>query len=128
MSDYSKQFTAAAKWMYARKDRKVDWWRWSVLTGRNNDPETLGLDDRTAYLIFSDFVRDGLLVPTIASDGGAAYEIHPGSDAKWKRVMSPVRYWFANHVWLLFFFLLSSIASGFIGVRVNEWWENVKVK
>ena len=66
MGSFAKQRADAAGWMYQRKDRPVEWWRWTVLTTHNNDLETLKIDERTAFLIFADLVHDGLLVPVVA--------------------------------------------------------------
>jgi hypothetical protein len=66
-SPFSNQRARAARWMHERKDRPVGWWRWTVLTTKNSDPECLKLDERTAFLVFSDFVHDGMLVPIIAA-------------------------------------------------------------
>lgn len=125
MKNYSEQRAKAAEWMYKRKDRPVDWWRWHVLTKHNNDPETLGIDDKTAFLIFADLVHDGLLVPSIGSDGKDAFAINPGKDADWKRLMSPWRYWFAQHTWGIFWWVVSTVASGVIGIGLGLWWEKI---
>ena len=90
--DYSSDRAEAAKWMYERKGRPVDWWRSKVLTKHNKDPETLGLDEKTAVLIYADLVRSGLLVPILAPDGDLAYTIHDGKEKEWKRAMSPWQY------------------------------------
>ena len=91
MVSFAKQRAEAARWMYQRKDRPVEWWRWTVLTAHNNDPETLKIYERTAFLIFADLVHDGLLVPVVASDGYEAYTINPGKDELWQAVMHPMR-------------------------------------
>ena len=125
VKDYSEERAKAAKWMYDRKNRPVEWWRWTVLTERNNDPETLRLDDKTAFLIFADLVHAGLLVPTIGSDGQEAYTIHDGKDEAWSRVMSPWRYWLADQVWVVFFSLISGVAGGVIGICLGLWWDQI---
>lgn len=125
MNNYQQQRARAAEWMYDRKDRPVDWWRWQVLTSRNNDPESRGLDDKTAFLIFADLVHDGLLVPTVGPDGKEAFAINPGKDIDWKRLMSPWRYWLAQHTWGIFWWALSTVASGVIGIGIGLWWDKL---
>jgi hypothetical protein len=125
MRDYAKARAKAAEWMYKRKDRPVDWWRWQVLTTHNNDPDTLGLDDRSAFLIFADLVHNGLLVPSIGSDGIEAFAINPGKEADWKRLMSPCRYWPAQHTWSMFWLVVSTVVSSGIGLGLGLWWDNL---
>jgi len=121
MKEFSKQRADAAEWMYKRKDRPVEWWRWQVLTKHNPDKETLGFEDKTAFLIFADLVQDGLLVPTVGSGGQEAFAINPGKDAEWKRMMSPIRYWFAHHTWQIFFWLIGVIGGFVVGVGLEYW-------
>ena len=94
MGSFAKQRADAARWMYQRKDRPVEWWRWTVLTTHNDDPETLKIDARTAFLIFADLVHDGLFVPVVASDGHEAYTINPGKVEQWQEAMHPWWWWF----------------------------------
>ncbi len=62
MNAYPKQVAQAAKWIYDRKDRSVDW-DWTVLTKHNPDPETLGFDDVVSYQIFTILEKEGLIEP-----------------------------------------------------------------
>jgi hypothetical protein len=125
MSEYVKQRAKAAEWMYKRKDLPVEWWRWQVLTHHNSDKETLGLDEKTAFLIFADLVQDGLLVPIVGSDGHEAYAINPSKDDDWHRVMSPARYWFKYRTVQLLLWLLSNIVSAGIAFCLGLWWDKI---
>lgn len=123
MSDFAKNRSTATRWMYDRKDRPVDWWRWTVLTAHNNDPEGLKLDERTAFLIFADLVHDGLLVPVVAPDGYEAYTINPGKDSQWEHVMHPWRHWVRRNTGRVIEWIISGIVGGIIGICLGLWWE-----
>jgi len=125
MGAFAKQRADAARWMYQRKDRPVEWWRWTVLTKHNNDPETLKIDERTAFLIFADLVHDGLLVPVVASDGHEAYTINPGKDEQWQAVMHPARRWLRHNTWRIVEWVISGIIGGVIGIALTVWWEKL---
>ncbi len=112
MNDFSKKRATAARWMYDRKNRPVVWWRWTVLTPHNNDPEALKFDELTSFQIFADLVHDGLLVPLVASDGHEAYSINPGKEAEWQLVMHPCYYCVRRHIWRII------EISGIIGIAV----------
>ncbi len=123
--EYAKKRAAAAVWMYQRKDRPVEWWRWQVLTKHNTDKETLGFEEKTAFLIFAYLVQDGLLVPTVALDGRGAFAINPGKDAEWKRMMSPFRYWVAHHTWQIFFWSIGVIGGFVVGFGLEFWRDKI---
>jgi hypothetical protein len=111
---YEQQRACAAHWMYERRDR-VGWWRWSVLTDHNStDPEALRLPHRTAFLIFSDMVQRGLLVPVIADDGGDAFTINPGRDAEWQELMHPRFNLFKGHGLTVLGWILSAVVGGVV--------------
>ncbi|MGO8748256.1 MAG: hypothetical protein ACLQNE_19950 [Thermoguttaceae bacterium] len=82
MDTYGEQRAKAAKWLHDRKDRVI-WWRWSVLTAKNNDPESMKLSETVAFNIFIDLFRRGLLVPMVADDGLDAYALDLGKE-EWK--------------------------------------------
>ena len=124
MADFKTQRSQAARWIHDRKDR-VDWWRWQVLTKHNKDEETLGFDEKTAFLIFSDLVHDGLLVPVVASDGLDAYTINPGKDEQWGQYNHPVKYWVRHNGGRVVEWVISSIVGGIIGIGITVWWEKI---
>jgi hypothetical protein len=96
MDEYVEQRAKAAKWLYDRKDR-VTWWRWSVLTPKNKDPESLQLTPITACNIFIDLYRRGLLVPVVTDDGFDAFALDL-SNEEWKTVIHQPS--FADrHIW-----------------------------
>ncbi|TWT42492.1 hypothetical protein [Botrimarina hoheduenensis] len=122
---FSNQRARAARWMHERKDRRVDWWRWTVLTATNSDPECLKLDKRTAFLVFSDFVHDGMLVPVIASDGFEAYTINPGKDELWQRAAHPWKWWIRHNTQRIIEWIISGIIGGVIGIGLLVWWDSL---
>lgn len=103
MSDISKNRSRAMKWMMERRQHVV-WWRWSVLTDKNPDPTSLRIKELDAFLIFSDLVQRGLLLPVVADDGSEAYSINSARIADWSEEYSPL------------FALI-----GFIRRRVVDW-------
>lgn len=122
--DYRKLRASAAQWMDARQDR-VDWWRWTVLTNKNPDPETLGIDERYAFLIFSDFVHDGMLLPMIAPDGFEAYAINPLKKDLWQRATHPTIWTIRRNVSRIIEWVCSAIIGGIIGICISLWWDRL---
>lgn len=119
MASFTKHRSEAAKWIYERRDA-VTWWRWTVLTSHNNnDPATLKIPDKDAFLIFADLVHDGLLVPVVASDGHEAYTINPGKDDKWKQYAHPCRYWLTRNMWQMIGWIISGLIGAGLGAIIN---------
>ncbi len=125
MSEFSKQRSKAIEWMYERRDNPVKWWRWTVLTAHNNDPKTLALDERTAFLIFADLVHDGLFLPCVQGDGLEAYLMNPSKEEQWKEAISPTRYWFKQNTWRIFEWVLSAIVGGVVSIGVSDLWDRL---
>jgi len=119
MTRFSSKRADAAKWIYARRNQ-VDWWRWHVLTSHNPDKDTLALSDKDAFLIFADFVHDGLLVPTIGDDGREAFTINPGKVDRWNQYRRPICYWMLSHLKSLIVWLISVVVAIFIGWILNK--------
>jgi len=119
MESFAQQRAKAAKWIYDRRDR-VKWWRSSVLTERNNDPETLKLPPETAYLIFADMVQAGLLLPVIGEDGQDALTINPGREDDWRKVMNPRWHAVTRGGWRVGEWILSGIIGAILGVLATK--------
>ena len=86
--DYVQQRAVAARWIYDRKHRPM-WWRWSVLTKHNTDPETFALSDTIAWNIFTDLAKRDLLVPCMGDDGFEAFKLNLRPNDAWKVIMHP---------------------------------------
>ena len=122
MADFESNKATAASWMYERKDRPVEWWRWTVLTAHNPDPESLKLDPKTAFLVFADFVQRGMLVPVVASNGHEAYSINPGRDAEWQQVMHPTYHAIKAGSWKLGEWLIGGLIGALLGAGVTAFF------
>lgn len=120
MTKHVQQRATAARWMHSRKDR-VDWWRWSVLTAHNTDPERLKLEPKEAVLIFADLVQRGLLVPVLANDGGDAFTINPGRNAEWKKVMHPGWSYVREYGLTLIGYVVSGLVGAVIGIALDRF-------
>jgi len=115
MENYSQQRAGASKWIYDRRGR-VKWWRWSVLTAHNPDPESLKVPPETAFLIFGDMVQQGLFLPVIADDGGDAFTINPGKEDEWLRVMNPTWHSVRQSSSKIIEMVISGIVGAVLGV------------
>lgn len=122
MDDFEHEKATAARWMYERKDRPVEWWRWTVLTDRNDDPQSLQLAPRTAGLIFADLVQRGMLLPVIAPDGYEAYTINPGRDTDWQQVMHPTYHAIKSGGWKLGEWIISGLIGAVLGAGVTAFF------
>jgi hypothetical protein len=111
---HEQRRACAARWMYERRER-VDWWRWSVLTDVNTDPEGLRLPHKEAVVIFADLVQRGLLIPVVAGDDREGFTINPGRDAEWQEVMHPTWTWFKEHGLTM----TGYVVSAFVGAGVT---------
>jgi len=117
---YEQQRATAARWMHDRRDR-VGWWRWSVLTDHNrDDPESLRLPHRIAFLIFSDMVQRGLIVPVIADDGGDAFSINPGRDPEWNALLHPQRAAVRGHSLTAAGYIVSGIIGAVLAIVIER--------
>lgn len=127
--DYVQQRAGAARWIYDRKDRPM-WWRWSVLTKHNTDPETLALPDTVAWNVFTDLAKRDLLVPCMGDDGFEAFKLNLGPNDAWKAIMHPPGFlaqyivrpaWFLFKTWFrLILWLLSIIITAAVTAAITQ--------
>ena len=130
MNVYSEQTAKAARWLFARKHRSVDW-SYKDLTKENIDTETLGFDRIIAYQIFTILEHEGLIEPFEFTDKEGKQRIDHRlilkDETKWKAVMYPPRF-FGKYVWppikaiftnlWAFLFWIASVS---IPILIEKW-------
>ena len=118
MSDFTKMCSEAASWMLRREEKKEDgmhYWRWTVLTEHNTDPDSPKFSEKNAFLIFADFVQRGMLVPCIGDGGNEAFTINHGKDDEWNQIASPGRHLLWTWGQRAFDWVMGGIVGAIIG-------------
>ena len=124
MNAYPKQTAEAARWLFARKERSIDW-NWPVLTKRNPDSETLGYSDVVSYQVFTILEKEGLIEPFTFPLNGvdvASFKLCLHDAKKWQDVgktpnwfrrfiLWPARETFSTVYRVVFWFISSSIVA-----------------
>lgn len=132
MNAYPKQTAEAARWIFARKDRSIDW-NWPVLTKRNPDSETLGYSDVVSYQIFTILEKEGLIEPFAFQIGDrdiGSFKLCLHDSDTWSRVgttpnwfrrfiLWPAKETFST-VYRVFFWLISSSIVALLGALARH--------
>jgi hypothetical protein len=123
---YIRDRSRAAGWLFDRRDKAM-LWGWAVLTAHNQDRETLGLSDVTAYQIFTDLTERGLLVPFVGDDRAETYRLNLGLQSEWRAVIEPPgvfrRYIAPTFAWCFrnFYGFVIWLASVIIAAWIGSW-------
>jgi len=131
---YVKKTAQAAKWIWDRKERSVDW-NWPVLTKHNPDPETLGFDDIISFQIFTILERKGLIEPFVFENNGrqiSSFKLCLHNEKEWEFIQHPptgfrkvlhVILWFFGGVWRSILWVLTIFLTALLTLIAEKLLE-----